>query len=287
MRRTKIIGLVRLFRLELPLSAGICVILGQILAAGSIPPIAQLGLGFLSIVFISATALILNDYFDCEIDRINAPERPLPSGLVTKQEALALSIVVALFGLLCAALISLTALAVAIVVWIVGVAYNWRFKRTGLPGNLMVAFSVGMTFVFGGVVVGHPTDRVVWWFGLLAMLFDLGEEIAADAMDVDGDRIIDSRSLAIVIGPRRALKVSAGIFLTVVLISLAPFVLRWLEPVQLIPILLMDAILLYGTARLLDPATRHPRRYIRAIYLGGSFSILLFILMRLFVRGGG
>lgn len=287
MRRTRIIGLVRLFRLELPLSAGICVILGAFLAAGSVPPISQLVLGFLSIFFISATALILNDYFDCEIDRVNAPERPLPAGLVTKREALVLSIVVALLGLLCAALISLPALAIAVVVWIVGIAYNWRFKRTGLPGNLMVAFSVGMTFVFGGVVVGHPTDRVVWWFGLLAMLFDLGEEIAADAMDVEGDRIIGSRSLAIVIGPRRALKVSAGVFLAVILVSLVPFVLRWLEPIHLVPILLMDAVLLYGTARLLDPATRHPRRYIRAIYLGGSFSILLLILMRLFMRGGG
>jgi geranylgeranylglycerol-phosphate geranylgeranyltransferase len=281
MTRARLIGLARLFRLELPLSAGICVVLGELLAAGSVPRLSELVLGFLSIFFISATALILNDYFDCEIDKINAPDRPLPAGLVTKRDVLALSMVVALLGLICSALISLTALLVAVVVWIIGVAYNWRLKRTGLPGNLMVSLSVGMTFVFGGIVVGRPTELVVWWLGILALLFDLGEEIAADAMDVEGDRLIGSRSLAIVIGPRKALKVSAGIFAAVVLVSLTPFVLRWFEPIFLVPMLLMDAVLLYSTMRLLDPKAENPRRFIRWIYLGGSFAILMLIVMRL------
>ncbi|NTU50494.1 MAG: UbiA family prenyltransferase, partial [Desulfobulbaceae bacterium] len=218
--RTKILGLFRLFRFELPFSAGICITLGELLAAGSVPPVSVLVLGFLSFFFISATALILNDYFDYEIDMVNAPQRPLPSGMVTKADVVILSVVVALLGFLFSALISVTALVVTVVVWSVGVAYNWRFKRTGLLGNLMVSFSVGMTFIFGGIVVGHPADPIVWWFGLLAMLIDLGEEIAADAMDTEGDKLIGSRSLAILIGPRNALKVSAGIFTAVVLISL-------------------------------------------------------------------
>jgi geranylgeranylglycerol-phosphate geranylgeranyltransferase len=270
-----------LFRFELPFSAGICVILGELLAAGSVPSISMLVFGFLSIFFISATALILNDYFDYEIDKVNAPERPLPSGMVTKKDVVILSVVVALLGFVSSALISVTALVVTVVVWIVGVAYNWRFKRTGLLGNLMVSFSVGMTFIFGGIVVGHPADPIIWWFGLLAMLIDLGEEIAADAMDTEGDSLIGSRSLAIVIGPRKALKVSAGIFTAVALISLIPFILHWLEPIYLFPILLMDAIILYSTLRLLDPSSSNPRRFIRWIYLGGSFSILIFIIMRL------
>ncbi|MBE0643195.1 MAG: UbiA family prenyltransferase, partial [Bacteroidetes bacterium] len=240
-------------------------------------------LGFLSIFFISATALILNDYFDYEIDLVNAPARPLPSGMVTKRDVLALSIVVALLGFAASALISLTALLVAVAVWLVGVGYNWRFKRTGLPGNLMVAFSVGMTFVYGGIAVGRTGEILVWWFGLLAMLFDLGEEIAADAMDAEGDRLIGSRSLAIVIGQRNALKVSAGIFAGVVLVSLLPFALQWLEPIYLIPMMLMDTVIVVSVSRLLSPSAEHPRRFIRWIYLGGSFSILLFIVMRLAV----
>ncbi len=280
MSRTKIIGLFRLFRFELPFTAGICVILGQILALGAVPRFSQLVLGFSSIFFISATALILNDYFDFETDTINAPDRPLPAGLVSKQEVVLLSIIVALAGLITSALVGLVAFLVAAAVWLVGLAYNWRFKRTGLFGNLMVAFSVGMTFVYGGIVVGHPTDGIVWWFGLLAMLFDLGEEIASDAMDVEGDKLIGSRSLAIIIGAQNALKVSAVVFAGVIIVSVLPFLFRWLELIYLIPLALMDSIIVYSLYRLLAPGVDRPRRFIKWIYLGGSLSIFLFILMR-------
>jgi geranylgeranylglycerol-phosphate geranylgeranyltransferase len=279
--RIKIIGLIRLFRFELPSTAGFCVILGQFLASGSLPRLSDLALGFLSIFFISATALILNDYFDYEIDKVNAPERPLPAGIVTKREVLILSNLVAILGMISSAFISFSALLVTIVVWIVGVAYNSRFKRTGLLGNLMVSFSVGMTFIFGGIVVGHPTDAIVWWFGILAMLFDLGEEIASDAMDIEGDKLIGSRSLAIVIGPQKTLRVSAVIFSAVVLVSFIPFIFQWLKQIFLIPMLLMDAIILYSTVRLLNSKVNNPRRIIRWNYLGASLSILIFILLRL------
>jgi geranylgeranylglycerol-phosphate geranylgeranyltransferase len=278
--RTKVIGLFRLFRFELSFTAGICVVLGELLAAGSVPALYELVLGFVSMFCISATALILNDYFDYDIDKVNAPQRPLPSGMVTKQDVVVLALVVALLGIAASSLISFSVLAVAIVVWVVGVAYNWRFKRTGLLGNLMVSFSVGMTFIYGGIAVGHPDDAIVWWFGILAMLIDLGEEIASDAMDIDGDRLIDSRSLAIVIGARKALNVSAGIFAAIIAISLIPFIVHWLERIYLFPMLLMDVIILYSTIRLLNPASGNPRRSIRWIYLGGSLSILIFIVMR-------
>jgi len=201
--------------------------------------------------------------------------------MVSPADALVLSIVVALLGLIAAALISPAALAAAAAVWVLGVAYNWRLKRAGLAGNLLVAASVGMTFVFGGIAAGHTGDRLVFWFGALAMLFDLGEEIAADAMDVEGDRRAGSRSLAVVLGPRRALEISDGVFGAVILVSMIPFVFGWLAPVYLIPITLMDTILAVATVRLLDPRVRHPRRLIRIIYLGGSFSILLFVVLRL------
>ena len=140
MTRSRLIALSRLFRFELSFTAGICVILGELLALGSLPSPAQATYGFLSIFCISATALILNDYFDIETDRINAPSRPLPSGLVTKPDVIVLSVVVALLGFLFSALISYQALVVTVGVWLVGFLYNWRFKRTGILGNLLSHF---------------------------------------------------------------------------------------------------------------------------------------------------
>ncbi|HHQ45229.1 MAG TPA: hypothetical protein ENN13_03725, partial [Candidatus Altiarchaeales archaeon] len=41
----------------------------------------------------------MNDYFDFEIDRVNKPERPIPSGRITRSDAMMLSIVFFLSGL--------------------------------------------------------------------------------------------------------------------------------------------------------------------------------------------
>lgn len=280
MNTSRLAGMFRLFRFELPFTAGVCVILGQLLAIDQFPPISTMALGFLSIFCISATALILNDYFDLETDRVNAPERPLPAGLVTKQDVVLLSIGVAMLGFITSYLISFTALLISLVVWVIGFLYNWRFKTTGLPGNLMVSFSVGMTFIFGGISVGLPFERMVWFFAVIVLLINLGEEIAADAMDVQGDRQSGSRSLAVVLGPEWAMKISAAIFMAVVAISSVPFWQGWLEWVYIFPISIMDGIILYSTAKLLNPQTANRRSYIRWIYLGGLAAILVFILIR-------
>lgn len=277
-----ICGLFRLFRFELPFTAGVCVVLGQFLALDGVPRMGDMALGFFSIFCLSATALILNDYFDLEIDRVNAPDRPLPSGQVTKRDVVVLAAVVAALGLAASLAISILAFLTGAVVWIVGILYNWRFKRSGLPGNLMVAFSVGMTFVFGGISVGEPDAIGVWWFAAIAFLMDLGEEIAADAMDMEGDAIIGSRSIALMHGRERALKISAGVFSALILVSLLPFVLTRSAPIFLVPILIMDAVVLLSTIHLLRPNTTNPRMHIRRIYLSGLVAVLLFIGIRLF-----
>lgn len=279
--RKKILGLFRLFRFELPFTAGICVVMGEILALGSIPPPREMLLGFMSVFFISATALILNDYFDIETDRINAPERPLPSGLVTKQEVLFLSVVVTLSGFVTGYCISITFMIVSIPIWIIGFLYNWHFKKTGLPGNLMVGFSVGMTFIMGGIAVNKPFEPIVWFFALWVLLIDLAEEIAADVMDREGDHKTGSRSLAVVLGPEKALRISVGIFLLVVIGSSVPFILGWMELKYLSPIVMTDVVILYSGLKLTDTRIANRRKYIRWIYLSGLAALLLLIIIRL------
>lgn len=282
MFKSKILGLFSLFRFELPFTAGVCVILGELLSLGTLPTTTEIVLGFLSIFFISATALILNDYFDLEIDRINAPGRPLPAGLITEREVVLLSIVVAMLGFITGYLISLEALLVVILVWTVGFLYNWRFKKAGFIGNLMVSFSVGMTFIFGGIAVNKPFEIIVWFFAVIVMLIDLGEEIAADAMDIEGDSQAGSRSLALVLGREKALKISGATFLLVVVASSLPFLFGWLEWIYLLPILLIDAVILYSTNKLLDSRIENRRVYIRLIYLIGLVALLIFIIIRMF-----
>jgi geranylgeranylglycerol-phosphate geranylgeranyltransferase len=284
MQIRKIKGLLCLFRFELPFTAGVCVIFGELLALGQLPSITAMVLGFLSVFCISAAALILNDYFDIDSDRINAPERPLPAGLVTERDIVLLFVAVTIFGFISASMISVEAFVVVVLVWVLGFLYNWRLKKSGFLGNLIVCVSVSMTFILGGIAVNKPFETVVWFFALWVMRIDLGEEIAADAMDMEGDRRAGSRSLALVYGPQNALKISGAIFLFVVAASSIPFLLGWFELLYLFPFLLADGVILYSTMRLLDSKTAHRRVYIRSIYLSGLVSLLMLIIIRISIR---
>lgn len=254
--------------------------MGQMLALGNFAsPFITIAASF-SVFLISASILVLNDYFDVETDKINAPQRPIPSGKVSPFEALLFSIILSGAGLLLSLLIGIILFAFSIVLMIIGFLYNRYFKKSGLPGNLMVSFSVGMTFVYGGASAGLPFHKLVLLFGLIAALIDLGEEIAADAMDVEGDLLINSNSLAIKYGRLTSIKISSFIFFLVILLSFIPFLLNWISMIYLLPISLMDLSIAYPCILLTRKKNDEGRKYIRWIYLGSTSSLVVFIIMR-------
>lgn len=278
----KIKGLLTLLRFELPVAAGICVVMGQMLALGKFASATTSVFGFFSVFFISASILVMNDVIDVETDRVNSPHRPIPSGLVTANEALAFSILILVLGLGLSYLINLFSFIAAVLLAFIGYLYNRHLKKRGLIGNLLVSFSVGMTFIFGGITVGNPYNKTVVFFGIIAALIDLGEEIAADAMDVKGDLLIDSKSIAIKYGKKTALMFSGIIFSLAVLLSIIPFILKWFSLTYLIPILIMDFLIIYPVVKLLNSKDDEGRKFIRWIYLGATFGLIFFLIFRMF-----
>jgi geranylgeranylglycerol-phosphate geranylgeranyltransferase len=267
-----------LIRPELPFAAGVCVVVGEILAAGRLPAFRQIIAGFMCGFFISGSAIILNDYFDIEVDRVNTPERPLPAGLVSRSEALWLAGLTICLGLAAAWTISFPAFVLCIVLALIGFLYNWKFKEAGLIGNLMVSTSVAITFILGGMAVGDPWNRIAWTFGLMAFFIDLGEELAGDAMDMEGDKMRRSRSIAILHGRDYALRCSALSFGAVVLLSSIPVIFHWLKLSYLIMIGLTDILIIAFTTLLLKSRTpTEGRRSMRWIYLGALVGVLAFV----------
>jgi geranylgeranylglycerol-phosphate geranylgeranyltransferase len=283
MLNTKINGAIQLIRPELPLAAGVCVVLGEVVALGGFPSLRQIVLGFLCGFFISGSAIVLNDYFDLEVDRVNTPRRPLAAGIISPAEAIWLTIVTALLGLAASALISLPAFILCGFFWIIGTLYNWKLKEAGLLGNLMVSSSVGITFILGGMAVGQPWNGIVWCFALMAFFIDLGEEVAGDAMDIEGDKKRNSKSIAIVRGKKFALTVSSLTFGLVILISLVPVIMGWMGITYFLLIVLTDTLIIVFTARLVKSQTPEiGRRSMRGIYLGAMIGVFAAILGQIF-----
>lgn len=189
----------------------------------------QIALAALATLFISASSNAWNDYRDIEIDRINQPQRPLPSGLVSPRAALIFSIVLAALSIVVAALINPTALVIAIVSNVLLYIYSVWLKSTVLLGNMTVALISAMSPVFGGVAAGNYRPSL--WLGGIIFVGILGREILKTLADYDGDLAHNVRTISTAWGPR-----PARIFFFIILgitaiVMLAPYLFDAYRPI--------------------------------------------------------
>lgn len=278
--KEKIKAIYNLIRPELPLAGGICVVAGQIIVLHTLPTLFIGLMGFLTGFFISSAAMVTNDYFDIEVDRVNHPQRPLPSGKISTTELIIITGLFTMAGFITAGLLGLVTLLFSIIVWFIAISYNWRFKEQGLLGNIMVGISVASFFIFGGASVGGLTNGLIWVFGLLAFIFDLSEEIAADAMDMVGDKERSAKTIALLHGKQYALLISVLLFALFVVVSLIPIVIGWLSTLYLLIFLPLDLILSILSIKLYKSQTvKEGHRIIRQLYILLTIFIIAFVII--------
>jgi len=272
--------IVDLVKPELPMAAGICVFAGEIVASKTLPSFTIGLMGFLTGFFISGAAMITNDYFDLDVDRVNHPNRPLPSGRISRSEVMALTGLFSVAGFMAASFLGAIPLILAAAMWIVSNLYNWRYKETGFIGNMMVSFCLFMLFICGGAAVEGIENGIVWAFGALVFVFDLGEEIAGGAMDMEGDELRSVRTIARIYGKKQALCASGFFFALFVIISFLPFIMGWLESSYLGIFVPMDLAVLYLALKLVtSKSISEGRAKIRQLYLSTTFFISVFIVV--------
>jgi 4-hydroxybenzoate polyprenyltransferase len=205
---------------------------GGITAMGASPRLAptpgvlaDIALGTLMAAVLNAASNALNQIYDLEIDRVNKPRRPIPSGRIGPREAgiVSASLYAAALGLAllvnveCFVLASLAALGTAI--------YSvppLRTKRLGIWANVTIAIPRGLLLK----VAGWSTVRTVlraepWYIGLIFGLFLLGASSTKDFADIEGDRRDGCVTLPIRYGIRRsAWMISPSFFLPFLLMPL-------------------------------------------------------------------
>ena len=105
----KLGGFIRLMRPVNCIMMGFAVFVGAVLAASQLGSLNWLNIlfGFLTGFTFCAAAMVINDYYDRKIDAINEPQRPIPSGTVKPNEALAFVGVLAVVGFVFAGLVRL------------------------------------------------------------------------------------------------------------------------------------------------------------------------------------
>jgi len=189
-----------------------------------------------------------NDYLDVEIDKINQPNRVLPSGQISPKAAWIYSVVLTVIALVIAAFINPAAFIVALMVSLILFLYSWKLKSTVLMGNATVAAISALSVVFGGIAAGN-----VWPTLLLAVIVAvaiLGREVLKTLADYEGDMKERVRTISTAWGRRPARIVFYLLVALTGWVMLLPYLLDVYRPIYAYIVLFgVYPVILYALVR--------------------------------------
>jgi len=191
------------------------------ITVGDVPSIWRVLMASFSGSLIMAGGNAINDTYDADIDEINKPFRPIPSGRVTRPAARRFSIILFVLGVFLAIFISVQCLVIALFVSAGLCVYSARLKRTFLWGNVAVSLFAALAFIYGGLAAGDW--RPALFPAGFALLFHFGREIVKDIEDQVADRSVAARTLPLRTNTRAALSVVTVVYLLLICLTFVPY----------------------------------------------------------------
>jgi geranylgeranylglycerol-phosphate geranylgeranyltransferase len=204
-------------------AAGACVYSGYYLSGGR-----GVGTVMWSVVFaavVTGFGNLINDYFDADIDRVNKPRRPLPSGRLSRRY------VAWVYGV--GTVISSGVMIVTLAAPIAALMIAWEAllflyaasaKRVVLFGNVLISAVCASAFVVGTLITG-VRDIIVFPV-CFAFVFVMGRELIKGAEDIEGDRMAGAGTLAVRFGAVKTARWGAMLLFLCTAAAPTPAILR-------------------------------------------------------------
>jgi len=274
-----------LFTISRPLNAvaaGLATVVAYLIATDTLIP--EVLLLFVTAAFVTAAGNVINDYFDVEIDRVNRPDRPIPSGRVSLPAARAFAGTLFIAGILVSFLTNWLCIAIAFINSLLLIGYAARLKRTPLYGNIAVSYLSASMFLFGGALGGLDGLSHVMPFVFITFFAMLARELVKDAEDVEGDSSSGAVTIPILYGIPFTMALSFFFALLGIVASLVPYL--WWGIWYIAGILLIDGLILFACIRAIRCRTPSEVRISGASTLlkAGMFaSLVVFTVSALFL----
>jgi 4-hydroxybenzoate polyprenyltransferase len=192
---------------------------GAITAIGAHPPepwsadvLVYPAIGAVMAAVLNGASNALNQIYDLDIDRINKPKRPLPSGRLAIRQAWTFTWINYAVALGLAWMVApdgrhecFWIVLIATVITFLYSAPPFRTKRLGIWANVTIAIPRGVLLkVAGWSAVKTIVGVEPWYIGAIFGLFLLGASTTKDFADIEGDRRGGCMTLPIQYGVTRA-----------------------------------------------------------------------------------
>lgn len=233
------------------------------LGAGDPVPLGgQLGLkiilGTLMAAALNGASNGINQIYDLTADRMNKPQRPIPSGRMSIREAAWASVAMYIAAGILAALVNWQCFVLAMAAAVATVVYSvppFRTKRHGVAANITIAIPRGVLLRVAGwsavrpnVFSADPVDQAgeAWFVGAIFGVFLLGAATTKDFADMKGDAADGCETLPIRYGPRDAAWMISPFFILPFLLIPLGTHQGWLSGAPLLLYILGSGLALWG-----------------------------------------
>ena len=173
-------------------------------------------LGLLLIPFlISAGAFALNDYFDIKTDKLNKKDRPIVKGEISPEFAVMLSAAMFFIAVIISFFYNVWVIHITGLFTVVSVIYNCKLKDYPLLGNMYIALTMAIPFVYGNIAYSltFASENIVLF--AMALAVGMSRELIKTAEDFEGDKKARfSRTLPYYVGIDNTLRL-AGLILII------------------------------------------------------------------------
>lgn len=123
----------------------------------------------LSSMLLYTGGIVFNDVFDAALDKIERPERPIPSGKVKQSSAAILGTIAFSIGCFLAYQVNLTALYIALAIVLMCLLYSGKAKHHFIAGPIVMGFCRGLNLLLGMAVL--PDSLSYFYLAIVPIIY--------------------------------------------------------------------------------------------------------------------
>jgi geranylgeranylglycerol-phosphate geranylgeranyltransferase len=190
---------------------GLVSLVGTCVTLGNFPSIS-IALLVLFIPMLGWIAgLYLSDYLDRNLDSIQKPHRPIPSGRIKPKEAIVVGAIFALVGFFLTFFLTLYNVILVFIVAVLVFFYTSVSKSHGFSGNVNRGLVTMAAYFFGIFATGVPLLSLppyVWLLSIVFLVHDTNSNLVGAIRDVEGDKKGGYRTIPVKYGVKLSIYIS-------------------------------------------------------------------------------
>lgn len=221
-----------------------------------LPPVNPMIWITISSMLLYTGGIVFNDVFDAALDKVERPERPIPSGRIKKSAASILGTLAFAIGCFLAYQVNMTAFYVSLAIVLMCLLYNGKAKHHFLAGPIVMGACRGLNLLLGMAVL--PDALSYWYIAIIPIIY------IASVTNISRGEVYGSN--------KTALLVSIGLY-SIVILTLLYFTYSSKNYLALVFILLFSVMIGSPVSKALK--TLQPQDVRKAV----KFGVLALILM--------